>query len=251
MANVTLFGSIVSAPVLFFLPFPAEETWLLLGVSIVLHTAYHLFLPTAYRYGDLGQVYPIARGVAPVLVLIGAFFAAGERVPPSTMIGILCLVAGVAALAFDGHGKAAPSRRAIVFAFLTGATIATFTVIDGLGARLSGNALSFAAWMTFGDGLLTYVLIWAWKGRNVPASWRHNFGPLFAGGAMQVATYWIIVVAMTLAPMATVSALRETSVLFAALLSTFLLKEGFSVWRFFSAGLVTAGLVLMRSNKQG
>jgi drug/metabolite transporter (DMT)-like permease len=249
MAYVTLFGSLVSAPVLLFLPFPAEEAWGLLALTIILHTAYHLFLPAAYKYGDLGQVYPIARGVAPVLVLGIAYVIADESVSLPVVIGVLCLVAGVVSLSYDHKGGGLPHRRAVGFAILTGTAIASFTVADGLGARLSGNALSFAAWTTFLDGILTYLLIWAYRGKSLPAQWRTNFIPLFVGGVMQVGTYWIIVFALTLAPLAMVSALRETSVLFAALLSTFLLKEGLHAWRFVSAALVAAGLMIMRGAK--
>ncbi len=249
MANVTLFGSVVSAPVLFVVPLPPPEVWGMLAVTIVLHTAYHLFLPTAYKYGDLGQIYPMTRGLAPLLVLLGAFVAAGETVSLTTLIGVLCLLAGVATLAFDRRHKGAPRGRAVLFAFLCGATIATFTVIDGLGARLSGGGLSFAAWTTFGGGLMTYALVWMRRGNSLPATWRVNVLPLFLGGTMQVAVYWIVVFAMTQAPMAAVSALRETGVLFAALLSTFLLKEGMNVWRFVSAGLVAGGAMLIRGSK--
>ncbi len=124
-----------------------------------------------------------------------------------------------------------------------------YTLVDGLGARQAGSVLGFAVWLTIGDGLLTFLLAFLWKGRAIWRVARANLGRGFAGGAMQVGAYWMIVWALALAPMGAVSALRETSVLFAALISTFVLKEGFGVWRFISAGLVSLGLILSRAQK--
>ncbi len=244
MAVVTLFGSVASAAVLPFIPPPAPEAWPLLALTIVLHTAYHLFLPLAYDRGDLGQVYPIARGSAPLLVTLGAFVFAGETVHGIALSGILCLTAGVMALTFDPNYGGAKSPGAVLMALATGAIIASYTVVDGLGARQAGSALGFAAWLTFGDGLLTLAIVLLLRGRSVLAVAKTYTGSALLGGTMQVSAYWIVVWALTLAPMGLVSALRETSVLFAALISTFLLREGLSAWRFVSTALVTLGLLL-------
>lgn len=250
MTAVTLFGSIVSLAILPFVPAPAPASWGLLALAICLHTAYHLILPTAYDHGDLGQVYPIARGSAPLLVTVGAFVIDGETISGLALAGVLCLAAGVMALTFDRRYRPARSSKAIWFALGTGAIIASYTITDGLGARQAGNALSFAVWLTAGDGLLTFVLVLALRGRIALRAVSDHLGTALAGGTMQVGLYWIIILALTLAPMAMVSALRETSVLFAAILSTFLLKEGFGVWRFISAAMVTAGAVMVSRNRQ-
>ena len=247
MAFVTLAGSLLSLPFVFFVDAPDPASWPLLILTILLHTAYHFFLPIAYDHGDLGQVYPIARGSAPLLVTCGAVLFAGEYIPPLAMVGVICLAVGVMTLTFDKTSAQRINRKAVLFALGTGACIASYTVVDGLGARQAGSILGFAVWLTIGDGLLTFAIALLWKGRSIWRVAQNNLASGFAGGAMQVGAYWIVVWALALAPMGMVSALRETSVLFAALVSTFILKEGFGVWRFVSAGLVTLGLILSRS----
>lgn len=249
MVVVTLAGSLFSLPFLTFVDAPDRGSWPLLALTIILHTGYHFFLPTAYDHGDLGQVYPMARGSAPILVTVGALVFAGEALEPLAVAGVICLAVGVMTLTFDTATGIVKKPKAVAFALATGACIACYTVVDGLGARLAGSALGFAVWLTIGDGLLTFLLALMWKGSAIWRVARSNLVIGFAGGAMQVGAYWIIVWALALAPMGMVSALRETSVLFAALISTFLLKEGFGVWRFVSAGLVSFGLILGRGHK--
>jgi uncharacterized membrane protein len=246
MAVMTAAGSLISLAVLPFVDAPDPASWPLLALTIVLHTGYHLFLPRAYDHGDLGQVYPIARGSAPLLVTLGAVFIAGETIDPAALLGVVCLAVGVMALTFDKGAGVAKKPRAVLYALLTGTFIASYTVVDGLGVRQAGSILGFAVWLTVADGLLTFLLVSIWKPFAVRQVLHRNWLVGFLGGALQVGAYWIIIWALALAPMAMVSSLRETSVLFAAVISTFVLKEGFGVWRFVSAGLVTLGLVLSR-----
>ena len=246
MAVVTAAGSLISLAVLPFVDAPDPASWPLLALTIVLHTGYHLFLPRAYDHGDLGQVYPIARGSAPLLVTLGAVFIAGETMDPAALLGVVCLAVGVMALTFDKGAGVTKKPRAVLYALLTGTFIASYTVVDGLGVRQAGSILGFAVWLTVADGLLTFLLVSIWKPFAVRQVLHRNWLVGFLGGALQVGAYWIIIWALALAPMAMVSSLRETSVLFAAVISTFVLKEGFGVWRFVSAGLVTLGLVLSR-----
>jgi drug/metabolite transporter (DMT)-like permease len=246
MAVVTAAGSLISLAVLPFVDAPDPASWPLLALTIVLHTGYHVFLPRAYDHGDLGQVYPIARGSAPLLVTLGAVFIAGETIDPAALLGVVCLAVGVMALTFDKGAGVAKKPRAVLYALLTGTFIASYTVVDGLGVRQAGSILGFAVWLTVADGLLTFLLVSIWKPTAVRLVLRRNWLVGFLGGALQVGAYWIVIWALALAPMAMVSSLRETSVLFAAVISTFVLKEGFGVWRFVSAGLVTLGLVLSR-----
>lgn len=244
MAFVTLVGSIISLMFLPFIESPAPASWPFLALTILLHTGYHFFLPVAYDHGDLGQVYPIARGSAPILVTGGAILFAGEYIEPVALIGVICLAIGVMALAFDKTGAVTKNRKAVFFALATGLCIASYTIVDGLGARQAGSVLGFSVWLTIGDGLLTFLICLIWKRAAIWRVARANLGIGIAGGAMQVGAYWIIIWALAVAPMGMVSALRETSVLFAALISTFLLREGFGVWRFISASLVAFGLIL-------
>ena len=249
MAFVTLVGSLLSFFVLPFVESPHPASWPLLVLTILLHTGYHFFLPIAYDHGDLGQVYPMARGSAPILVTLAAFLLVGETLEPFALIGVLCLAVGVMTLTFDKTTGIAKKPRAVCFALATGACIASYTLVDGLGARQAGSILGFAVWLTIGDGLLTFVLAFLWKGGAIWQVARSNLAIGLAGGAMQVGAYWIIVWALAVAPMGQVSALRETSVLFAALISTLVLREGFGVWRFVSAVLISLGLMLQRGEK--
>lgn len=249
MVVVTLAGSGFSLLVAPFVGVPAPASWAFLAVSMVLHTGYHFFLPAAYNHGDLGQVYPIARGSSPLLVAIGALVFAGETLTPIALLGTLCLATGVMALTFERNSGIWKRPKPATYALITGALIASYTVVDGIGVRKAGSALGFAVWLTIGDGLLTFLIVSVWKGREVLATARRNLGVGLLGGVLQVAAYWIVVWAMAIAPMAMVSGLRETSVLFAALISTFVLNEGFGVWRFISASLIAFGIATTKVGK--
>lgn len=246
MAVVTLFGSMVSLLVLPFVEMPAATSWPALAAAILLHTAYHFVLAAAYDHGDLGQVYPIARGSAPLLVTLGAAAFAGEVINGLPLLGVGFLSVGVLALALDRGTGLGRSPRAVLLALGTGACIASYTLVDGLGARQAGSVMGFAVCLTIGDGLLTFLIALLWKASAIRQVMRTSLRPAVLAGGMQVGAYWIIIWALAQAPLGMVSALRETSVLFAALISTFILKEGFGVWRFVSAGLVTCGIMLAR-----
>ena len=246
MAIVTFMGALLSAAGLPFVALPDPASWPLLGLAIVLHTAYHFALPLADEHGDLGQVYPISRGSAPLLVTLGAAVLAGEMMDTVQFFGVIFLSAGVLALAFDRKRGTRRTPRAVGFALLTGVCIGAYTLVDGLGVRHAGSVMGFALCLTIGDGLLTFLIALCWKAREMRAVVRTQWGRSTIAGAMQVGSYWMIIWAMALAPLGAVSALRETSVLFAAVISTFILKEGFGVWRFVSAGLIASGIGLIR-----
>jgi drug/metabolite transporter (DMT)-like permease len=246
MAVVTLLGSLISSVALPFIEMPDPASWPLLGVAILLHTGYHFVLPVAYNHGDLGQVYPIARGSAPLLVTLGAAVFADEILGGVPLLGVVFLAVGVMALAFDRKSALSRNPRAVLFALGTGVCIASYTLVDGLGARQAGSVIGFAVCMTIGDGLLTFLIALIWKRDAIKKVARTNLTPAALAGGMQVGAYWIAIWALAHAPLGMVSALRETSVLFAALISTFILKEGFGVWRFVSAGLIACGIGLTR-----
>jgi len=249
MGLIAAAGGIIFLPGLFLFPAPSPQVWPILLLSIAIRCLYSFFLCYAYDNGDLGQVYPIARGTAPLLVAIGAFIIVGENLSLVASLGILCLVAGVLSLIFDRSTSLKHNKHAVIYALLTSVCIAAYTVVDGIGVRNSGSVMGFAAWLTVGDGIFLFLLAAVLRGRAVVRVARENFSACCLGGLMQAGAYWIIIIALATAPMAMVSALRETSVLFAAILSTVLLKEGLSVWRFISASLITFGMVIMRSGK--
>ena len=246
MAITTLIGSLISLPALAFVKMPGAESWMLLSLSIVIHTVYHLVLPFAYRYGDLGQVYPMARGLAPLLVTLAAALLLGELPPTPGMVGVACISCGVLALAIRRRTDPQGASRGVTYALLTGALIAAYTVVDALGARLSGSVLGFAVILTVGDGIATALVVLAWKGVKSFRVDTRTLGLCSFAGAMQIGAYWIAVWALSQAPMGTVSALRESSVLFVGLISRFLLNESFGKQRVISSLLIFAGIVSVR-----
>jgi drug/metabolite transporter (DMT)-like permease len=245
MAITTLIGSAISLPALAFVEMPRPQSWTLLGLSIAIHTVYHLVLAFAYRHGDLGQIYPIARGVAPLLVTLAAALLLRELPMPLEIFGVACISFGVLALAVRSHAYPATSRG-VRHALLTGALIAAYTVVDASGARLSGSALGFAVLLTIGDGLATALIVLLWKGSTAFRVENRTLQLCAFAGAMQVGAYWIAVWALSRAPMGMVSALRESSVLFVGLIASFVLKERFGSRRLVSALLVFAGIVFVR-----
>lgn len=245
MTITTLIGSLFS---LLFLPFvilTGSISWILLLISITIHTAYHLVLAIAYQHGDLGHIYPIARGGAPLLVTIAAAILIREIPSWTAMAGVACLCSGVLGFAFHRQGRCG-NRGATLYALLTSVLISGYTVVDALGARQSESALAFAVLLTIGDGIATALIVLRWKGVKTFHCDRKTWQLSAIAGAMQIGAYWIAVWALTQAPMGSVSALRESSVLFVVLISTFLLKEKFDTQRFISSLFVFFGIVLVR-----
>ncbi|MGO4573192.1 EamA family transporter [Microvirga sp. 2TAF3] len=243
---LSLSGAGICLVLLPFFPFPAPAAlpWLL--TSALIHACYKLTLIKAYEHGDLSQVYPLARGTAPLIVaLVGALFL-GEVTTLTKVLAILSIGLGVCLMSLKGGVVGRMPPKAFGFALATAACTASYTLIDGIGARLSGSASGFIILLTIADGLFTCAYALATRGpmafmRLTPA-WRSG---LTAGG-MSLASYWIAVWAFTKAPIALVAALRETSVLFAMLIAILFLKERAGPSRIFAACMIACGVVLMR-----
>ncbi len=246
MAIVVAGSAVAAAPFLPFLPLPAPASWPYIGASMVIHVGYYTALVGTYRAGDLSHGYPLMRGVAPLLVAGFGAVVLGEIPGGWTWLGILLISGGVIGIAFVGGGSWLHNGRATAWALANAALIAAYTLVDGAGVRLSGSAASYAAWMFFLDGF-PYFLIVAWLRRGELLSYaRRHWGRGLAGGAASAAAYAIALWAMTLAPVAAVAALRETSVIFAALLGTWLLKEPFGRARIAGAAAVVAGVFALK-----
>jgi drug/metabolite transporter (DMT)-like permease len=243
LLGATVFA-LVAVP---FVPVPAVASWPYLVASSVIHLFYFAALAEAYRIGDLGQVYPIARGSAPLMTAAAGTVIVGEHLGPLAWTGIVALAVGVLLLSLrGGRDLAKLDRRAVGFALLTAVTICVYTVIDGLGARLAGNPVSYVLWGFVGicACLVPYAL---YRNGRALFSDAAQFWPRgLVGGALQVVSYGTALWAMTLAPIAIIASLRETSVLFGAAIAVVVLKEPLRAVRIVAAALIVAGLVLIR-----
>lgn len=223
---------------------PDPSAWKFIAASAVIHWAYYVTLAHAYRTGDLSFAYPIMRGTAPLLTaVLGIVFL---REWPTTQVaaGIVLICIGIVSIAFvrrDAHPPAAAR-----FALANAAIIAVYTLVDGAGARASGNAGSYVAWLTFLEAIPFLAWIRARKGRDAVAYVRRGWRRGLIGGAASLGAYGIVLWAMTRAPVAAVAALRETSVVFAALIGAIWLKEGFGLPRIAGAASVVAGVAALK-----
>ncbi|WDZ94119.1 DMT family transporter [Herbaspirillum sp. WKF16] len=245
MTVMCLAVALASAAAALFLAPPASASWGYAALSAVLHVGYNLFLVRSYRAGDLGQSYPIARGSSPILVTIGASLFAGEKVGAGALIGIALVSGGIVCLAFRGRKLEASSLR---YALGTGCFIAAYSVADGIGVRLSGAPMAYTAWMCALWGILmpaVYVGLRGWPGVGNLLAVRPGFGAAFAGGLVSLLAYGIVIYAMSNAPMGAVSALRETSVLFAALIGYLFLGESLGIPRLLACAAIAAGTVMI------
>ena len=242
-------AGIVSLPALAFVPVPPLAAWPWLIMSVITHCGYYLGLSAAYRSGDMGQVYPIARGAAPLMTATITTLFVGERLGLYGWGGIVLLALGVLLLSLrGGRDLARLDRTAVGFALFTAVTICVYSVVDGVGARLAGpgkaNAYSLLLFVGIAPVIVAYALVR--RGAAVfPAMvphWKTGLG----GGALAVISYSIAIWAMTLAPIAIVAALRETSVLFGAIIAVVILKEPLRTARVVAASMIVGGLVLLR-----
>lgn len=225
------------------LPDPASWPWL--GASVAIHLVYSAALLAAYRHGDLSQVYPIARGSAPALVAAGAWALAGEALRWPEAAGVAVVSAGILSLAWRRRGPVA-DRLGVGFALVTGVTIGGYITADGIGVRHAGDPLAYIAWLFVAQGLALAPFGWWLRRAQLANAWRASWVSGICGGVIASISYGIAVWAMSLGPMAHVTALRETSVLIAALIGTRLLGEPFGIRRVAAAAAVATGAVILQ-----
>lgn len=247
-------GFFVALPVLMWVGLPAAASWPYILTSTVIHLGYYIALAGAYRHGDLGLTYPVMRGSAPLLVAIGSVAFIGETLSPVGWLGVVVVCAGVLTLGLSPSslhaGDTAQRRRSLRFALGNAAIIALYTVVDGLGVRASGNALAYVAALFLFDGI-PYLLLVLWqRGRDQRGAALHYMAGRWKiaaiGTLASIGSYAIALWAMTRAPVALVAALRETSVLFAAVIGTVLLREPFGWQRAIGTLVVVAGVIALR-----
>lgn len=235
-------GVLGVAMVLSFAP-PVAASWPLIAASTGIHFFYYAFLLYAYKHGDLSQVYPIARGVAPVLVTLGALIFLGEALPPGGWVGVMVISLGIGVV-FLARGGAEASGKAIIFAVLTGVTIASYSVVDGAGVRASEAPLGYIGWLFVFECMAGFGFLYLRRSRlrTLPAGvWVAGL----IGGIVSAVAYGLAIYAQTLTSLGAVSAIRESSVVIAALIGVCWFGERPWKLRLVAAGVVAAGVILL------
>lgn len=239
---------VIALPIALYLGLPELHVWPWIIAALLLHVVYYLTLTGAYRRADMGLVYPIARGSAPLLTTILSVTLIGEAIDLQAFLGVVLLAFGILTIAWRRRGAAAFDKTALRLALICGLTITGFTLVDGMGARAAASPHLYAAWLFVLDGVTVTTLGLVWKGRRAIASTLSFVGPGVAGAAMSLTSYWIAVWAMTKAPIGLVAAVRESSVLFGAAIAVIVLHEPLRRERIVAAVLIVIGLVLIKTH---
>jgi len=243
LAGMNVVSALLSLPALLWVGFPDAAVWPVLAVSVVLHNAYKLGLAYVYGHGDLVQAYPIARGFSPVFATLIAAVVLGEIPGLWNSAGILLISGGILAMSLDPKGSRA-SPRLLAVAAATGLMVASYSVVDAYGTRLNGDWMVFVLWLMVLDGVAFVSVVHVARGRrlweSIAREWRHTLVSGLLGTGAFSAFLW----ALSQGPIGGVSALRETSVLFASLIGFVVLKERWSGHRAFGVLLITAGIAV-------
>ena len=228
----------VAIPFALILPAPPASAWPYLVVSSCLQVGYSVFLVSAYRHGELGQVYPIVRGSVPLLVTFGGFVLAGERLAATPMLGVALVALGIASLAL---GKGRATTTSILLALATGSLIASYATVDAIGVRETGNPGAYAAWICLIYGALMPAVFVVLRGKLTLDIRSSETWKALAGGLVSLMAYGAVIAAFALGPAGPVTALRETSVVFAALIGWLFLGEALTLRRVGACTVVALG----------
>ncbi len=224
-------------------PLPALESWGYIAASTIIHFGYYFLLYHSYRLGDLSHVYPIARGMAPVLVAVGAQVFAGESLSPLAWLGVLITSGGIFLLSGTiFSGKTPP--LVVLTAMATGLMIASYSLVDGLGVRVAGTERGYIGWLFIAEIIVTAAMFFR-LGRGINHISRKTLLMGLLGGLISAAAYGLVIYAKSFSPLAMVSTLRETSVVFAALIGLLWLGERPWKRRIIASAIVAAGVVLI------
>ena len=236
-------ASLIAATVIPFLELPAKESWPFIGASVILQVVYFVLVASTYRIADMSQTYPIMRGTAPLLVATASVGLLSESLSSFAWLGIAIICIGILSMA------AAPSigqRKGMLLALVNAAVIASYTLIDGVGVRKSGAPAAYTLWIFLLTGLALAVWAFAVRRREFCRYLARHWRPGVIGGFGTVVSYGLALWAMTAAPIATVSALRETSILFGVVISALVLKEQLTRRRIMAACIIAGGAMVLR-----
>lgn len=232
----------VALPLLFVFPVPQPDAWPYILASAVLQVGYSVFLVAAYRHGDLGQVYPIVRGTVPLLVTVGGFLVFGSHLSPFQIAGVALVAAGIMSLSV---GARRASTASMLFALATGAIIAAYATVDSVGVRLAGVTGGYTAWVLVIYGTLLPAAFILMRGRLVVDLHARETWTALGGGLVAMIAYGVVVLAFAMGPAGPITALRETSVVFAVLIGWVFLGEQLTARRLLACVVVGVGAVLL------
>jgi drug/metabolite transporter (DMT)-like permease len=227
-------------------PTPAVESLPYLLIGALLHVGYQLFLPASYRIGDLSQVYPLARGIAPLIVAAVSVIALGVSLAQTELAAIIIIGIGITSLTLVRRNDGLLNGRAVFFSLMTGGCIAAYSLIDGIGAREAGTALGFYGWLSLINGLVFAAIMGIIRPGIVSKVFSDKWRLALKGGGASFFAYAMVIWTFTMAPIALVTALRETSIIFAMLLGVFVLKERLDLMKVLSTALTLLGMALLR-----
>ncbi|MBW2683221.1 MAG: EamA family transporter [Deltaproteobacteria bacterium] len=244
LAWMSIFASICWLPILVYLPPLGKEAVPLLIITSLFHLLYKIALAKAYDYGDFAQVYPIARGSAPLLATILAIPLAGEWLSISDLFSLFLIIGGVLLLSWNG--RRIELSRSVLWAIATGICIACYTVADGLGGRATINALTFAGYQCVVDGISIFIVAAFWHPNRLSAILPNQWHKLLIAAIFSATAYAIIIFVMSQTKIGAVAALRETSVLWAVLMGVVFLKEKFGKLRIIATLVILSGVISLR-----
>ena len=245
-ALVAVGAWIVAIPLMLLLPPPAPAALPYIVASAIIHVGYFALVGYAYRTADLGVAYSLTRGSAPVFTALIAFLLIGETLGLNGWLAVILIAAGIVTLSADALIRGGLSARTATAAFANAAVIVIYTLVDGLGARAAGSGIVYGAWMIAGTGALVALLVLAIRPRIALQEARKGWRLALIAGALALGSYGIALWAMTLSPIGLVAALRETSVLFAAIMGVYFFGEPFGPKRWIALGLIVGGIVLLQ-----
>ena len=234
---------------LFVFPFsrlPSPESWFYISTSVGLHVGYMIALSQAYRFSDFSSAYPIARGTAPVLVFAWSLLILKESLSIQELLAVCGIIIGILVFSTRRLGVVVNDKKALFYALLTAFFIAGYTIVDGVGVRKSGSVSGYMVWMNFLEMFPMLLYTYYRRGSKVFPALAKNIFPMMMGGMLAFSGYWIVIWAMTQAPIALVAALRETSIIIAALIGAFYFKEPAGKRRFIAAVIVCISVIVLR-----
>jgi drug/metabolite transporter (DMT)-like permease len=249
VGRMSLVSMLTCLPVLPFAGMPKWSSWPWLATSVVAHVAYTLLLPLTYRLGDFNQAYPLARGLGPLIVAGFAFVILDERPSTRSLTGVAMIVLGVVTIGLTPFRRTMANRVALSAMSLTGVSIATYTIIDGIGVRRSGDPVAYAAWLAILHCSITASLLAARRAPSgtvrADAAGREGWTAAVFAGVISVVGYGLVLSAQAAGALAAVAALREISIVFGAIIGSLVFREPMGRWRSVASLAVAAGAILV------